>query len=75
MPWIRVHGDRPAFAIAKALGRQLALPDVDVWEIHEAFAAQALGVLRELPVQLSGFEVRLMSASPQWRRAVAIGHP
>jgi acetyl-CoA acetyltransferase len=27
---------------------------VDVWEIHEAFSAQALGVLRERPNQLGG---------------------
>ena len=24
---------------------------IDVWEVHEAFSAQALGVLRELPNQ------------------------
>src|SRR3984893_7812440 len=49
-------GIAPAFAIAKALGRaRLAPQDIDVWEVHEAFAAQALGVLRELPRQLDGF--------------------
>jgi acetyl-CoA acetyltransferase len=52
----------------------LAPADIDVWEIHEAFSAQALGVLRELPAQLDGFEV------PDERLnhnggAVAIGHP
>jgi acetyl-CoA acetyltransferase family protein len=68
-------GIAPAFAIAKALARAgLAPTDIDVWEIHEAFAAQALGVLRELPVQLDGFAV------PDERLnhnggAVAIGHP
>ncbi|MEA2404029.1 MAG: hypothetical protein QOE08_676, partial [Thermoleophilaceae bacterium] len=51
-------GIAPAFAIPKALQRAgLAPQDVDVWEVHEAFAAQALGVLRELPHQLDGFEV------------------
>ena len=33
-------------------GDQACRPDpeqIDVWEVHEAFSAQALGVLRELP--------------------------
>src|SRR5215472_7984981 len=46
-----VMGIAPAFAIPKALQRAgLGPADIDVWEVHEAFAAQALGVLRELPV-------------------------
>jgi acetyl-CoA acetyltransferase family protein len=70
-----IMGIAPAFAIPKALARAgLAAADIDVWEIHEAFSAQALGVLRELPAQLDGFEV------PDERLnhnggAVAIGHP
>ena len=64
----RMMGIAPAFAIAKALDRaQLAPHEIDVWEIHEAFAAQALGVLRELPNQLDGFQVpdeRLNPDSP-----------
>jgi acetyl-CoA acetyltransferase family protein len=71
----QVMGIAPAFAIPKALQRAgLAPADIDVWEVHEAFAAQALGVLRELPNQLDGFAV------PDERLnhnggAVAIGHP
>jgi acetyl-CoA acetyltransferase len=68
-------GIAPAFAIANALERaRLAPQDVDVWEIHAAFAAQALGVLRELPVQLGGFEVPDDRLNPNGG-AVAIGHP
>jgi acetyl-CoA acetyltransferase family protein len=68
-------GIAPAFAIAKALGRaRLAPTDIDVWEVHEAFAAQALGVLRELPVQLDGFVVPDERLNPNGG-AVAIGHP
>ncbi len=53
---LQFMGIAPAFAIAKALQRaQLAPTDIDVWEVHEAFAAQALGVLRELAHQLDGF--------------------
>ena len=48
--------------------------DIDVWEVHEAFAAQALGVLRELPRQLDGFEVPDDRLNPNGG-AVAIGHP
>jgi acetyl-CoA acetyltransferase len=68
-------GIAPAFAIAKALERaRLAPTDIDVWEVHEAFAAQALGVLRELPQQLNGFEVPDDRLNPNGG-AVAIGHP
>jgi acetyl-CoA acetyltransferase family protein len=68
-------GIAPAFAIAKALTRASLDPaDVDVWEVHEAFAAQALGVLRELPRQLDGFEIPDERLNPNGG-AVAIGHP
>jgi acetyl-CoA acetyltransferase family protein len=68
-------GIAPAFAIATALTRAGLTPaDVDVWEVHEAFAAQALGVLRELPRQLDGFEVPDERLNPNGG-AVAIGHP
>jgi acetyl-CoA acetyltransferase family protein len=68
-------GIAPAFAIAKALARARLSPvDIDVWEVHEAFAAQALGVLRELSVQLDGFEVPDDRLNPNGG-AVAIGHP
>jgi acetyl-CoA acetyltransferase family protein len=70
-----VMGIAPAFAIPKALARAgLAPGDVDVWEVHEAYAAQALGVLRELPNQLDGFEVPDQRLNPNGG-AVAIGHP
>jgi acetyl-CoA acetyltransferase family protein len=68
-------GIAPAFAITRALGRAGLVPtDIDVWEVHEAFAAQALGVLRELPIQLDGFEVPDDRLNPNGG-AVAIGHP
>jgi acetyl-CoA acetyltransferase family protein len=71
----QVMGIAPAFAIPKALERAgLAPADVDVWEVHEAFSAQALGVLRELPNQLDGFEVPDDRLNPNGG-AVAIGHP
>jgi len=68
-------GIAPAWAIAAALRRAgLAPATVDLWEIHEAFAAQALGVLRELPNQLDGYTVPDDKLNPNGG-AVAIGHP
>ncbi len=71
----QVMGIAPAFAIPKALARAGLRPEqIDVWEVHEAFSAQALGVLRELTVQLDGFEVPDERLNPNGG-AVAIGHP
>ncbi|MET7998343.1 thiolase family protein [Amycolatopsis sp. NPDC005232] len=68
-------GIAPAWAMAKALNRAGVAPaDVDIWEVHEAFAAQALGVLRELTNQLGGFAVPDEKLNPNGG-AVAIGHP
>jgi 3-oxo-5,6-didehydrosuberyl-CoA/3-oxoadipyl-CoA thiolase len=47
---------------------------IDVWEVHEAFSAQALGVLRELPNQLGRFMIPDEKLTPHGG-AVAIGHP
>jgi acetyl-CoA acetyltransferase family protein len=70
-----VMGIAPAYAIPIALRRAGVAPaDVDIWEVHEAFAAQALGVLRELPNQLNGFRVPDEKLNPNGG-AVAIGHP
>jgi acetyl-CoA acetyltransferase family protein len=71
----RYMGIAPAWAIATALERAAIRPEeVDIWEVHEAFAAQALGVLRELPNQLGGFQVPDDRLNPNGG-AVAIGHP
>jgi acetyl-CoA acetyltransferase family protein len=68
-------GIAPAFAMAKAIARAGLSPEaIDIWEVHEAFAAQALGVLRELPRQLDGFDVPDEKLNPNGG-AVAIGHP
>jgi acetyl-CoA acetyltransferase family protein len=68
-------GIAPAYAMAKALERAALSPaDIDIWEVHEAFAAQALGVLRQLPYELDGFEVPDDRLNPNGG-AVAIGHP
>jgi len=71
----QVMGIAPAWAIPMAIKRAGLRPqDIDLWEVHEAFSAQALGVLRELPKQLDGFEVPDEKVNPNGG-AVAIGHP
>jgi acetyl-CoA acetyltransferase family protein len=71
----RFMGIAPAFAIPKALRRAGLEPgQVDVWEVHEAYASVAVAILRELPEQLGGFEVPDEKLNPNGG-AVAIGHP
>jgi 3-oxo-5,6-didehydrosuberyl-CoA/3-oxoadipyl-CoA thiolase len=70
-----IMGLAPAWALPLAIQRAGLTPDqIDVWEVHEAFSAQALGVLRELPNQLDGFSVPDHNLTPNGG-AVAIGHP
>jgi acetyl-CoA acetyltransferase family protein len=70
-----IMGMAPAYALPKAIKRAgLAPEQIDVWEVHEAFSAQALGVLRELPRQLGGFTIPDEKLTPNGG-AVAIGHP
>ncbi|MUL85795.1 MULTISPECIES: thiolase family protein [unclassified Mycolicibacterium] len=70
-----VMGLAPAWALPLAIKRAGLTPEqIDVWEVHEAFSAQALGVLRELPNQLDGFTVPDDKLTPNGG-AVAIGHP
>ena len=68
-------GLAPAWALPLAIKRAGLTPEqIDVWEVHEAFSAHALGVLRELPNQLGGFVVPDEKLTPNGG-AVAIGHP
>lgn len=70
-----IMGIAPAWAMPAAIRRAGLTPQqIDVWEIHEAFSAQALGVLRELPNQLDGFVVPDDKLTPNGG-SVAIGHP
>ncbi len=59
----------PVPAIQKLLAKTgVKLSDIDVFELNEAFAAQSLGVLRDLP-ELDKSKVNLRGG------AIAIGHP
>src|ERR1700741_277445 len=70
-----IMGLAPAWALPLAIKRAGLTPEqIDVWEVHEAFSAQALGVLRELPNQLDGFVIPDEKLTPNGG-AVALGHP
>ena len=63
-----IMGIGPVEASRKALQRAgLTLDDIDLVELNEAFAAQALAVLKELPVPLQALNLD--------GGAIALGHP
>ena len=58
----------PVPATRKALSRAgLGVGDIDTWELNEAFAAQSLGVIRQLGIEET--RVNLHGG------AIALGHP
>jgi len=66
----RIMGVGPAYAIPLALQRAgLALKDMDVIEINEAFASQVLGCLKLLEIDFKDPRVNPNGG------AIAIGHP
>jgi acetyl-CoA acyltransferase len=63
-------GIGPIFAVRKLLARlKMSMADVDVFELNEAFAAQALAVTRELGLQDDSEKVNPNGG------AIALGHP
>lgn len=63
-----VMGLGPILAIQTALRKaELGLDDIDLYEVNEAFAAQVLGVLREVPIPR---EILNVNGS-----GIALGHP
>jgi 3-oxoadipyl-CoA thiolase len=66
----RVMGLGPVPATQKALARaRLSLADMDVLEFNEAFAAQALGCLKQLDIPFDDSRVNPNGG------AIAVGHP
>ena len=66
----RIMGIGPVPATAKALRRAgLSLDDIDVIELNEAFAAQALAVLREWEIDPEHERLNVNGG------AIALGHP
>ena len=63
-----IMGLGPVEATNKALARAgLTLADIDIFELNEAFAAQALGVVKELGIDASKMNLD--------GGAIALGHP
>src|SRR5690554_552503 len=72
----KVMGLGPVPAISNALkNANLTLKDIDLFELNEAFAAQALGVVKELAVEHGITEEDIMSKTNLNGGAIAIGHP
>jgi 3-oxoadipyl-CoA thiolase len=66
----RIMGMGPLAATRKLLSRlKLTLKDIDVIELNEAFASQALAVLRELGIPDDAAHVNPLGG------AIALGHP
>lgn len=63
-------GVGPRYAIPQALKQaNLSIEDIDIWEINEAFASQALYCLRELGIDNYMDRVNIHGG------AIALGHP
>lgn len=68
----RIMGVGPAPAIRKLLGKTgLTLSDIDLIELNEAFAAQSIGVLRELGIPVNSEVYRRINVNGG---AIALGH-
>jgi acetyl-CoA C-acetyltransferase len=72
----QVMGLGPVQAVTSALAKaELTISDVNVFELNEAFAAQALGVIRNLAAEHGvSAESILQRANPNGG-AIALGHP
>lgn len=75
----------PAYAIPAVLAKAgLKMKDIDVWEVHEAFAAQILANLKALDCDWFGktymglngkFGAPPMDKFNTWGGSLSIGHP
>ena len=69
-------GIAPAFAIPRPWRARAPRPEeIDIWEVHEAYASVAVAILRELPNQLDSPLQGRDEAPQSEQQAVAIGHP
>lgn len=63
-----IMGIGPVFAMRSALkNAKLSIEDIDLFELNEAFAAQAIAVLRDFPIPSEKLNVN--------GGAIALGHP
>lgn len=67
-----IMGIGPIYAVRKLLARlNMTIDDIDVVELNEAFASQALACLRDLGIE-DGFPFKKTNL---WGGALALGHP
>ncbi|OLQ72136.1 acetyl-CoA acetyltransferase [Photobacterium proteolyticum] len=72
----QVMGLGPVPAIANALQKaNMSLSDIDCFELNEAFAAQALGVIKQLSEQHDASEAWITDRANLSGGAIALGHP
>lgn len=72
----KVMGLGPTPAVRAALkDAGLKLQDIDLMELNEAFAAQALGVVHELSLEHGMSEEEILSKANVNGGAIALGHP
>ncbi|MGF1776032.1 acetyl-CoA C-acetyltransferase [Vibrio nomapromontoriensis] len=72
----KIMGLGPVEAVKQALNKaELSLSDVDTFEFNEAFAAQALGVIRSLAEECSVPSESIIEKSNPNGGAIALGHP
>ena len=71
-----VMGLGPVPAVRKALKNAgMKLSDMELIELNEAFAAQSLGVVRELSEEHGMSEDAIMEKTNVFGGAIALGHP
>lgn len=71
-----IMGLGPVEAVTKALAKaQLSTNDIDVYELNEAFAAQALGVIHKLAEQHQVSVASIQDKANLNGGAIALGHP
>ncbi len=71
-----VMGLGPVPAIRKALEKaRLSLSDMELIELNEAFAAQSLGVIKELSQEHGLSEEEIQARTNLFGGAIALGHP
>ncbi|EGR2797365.1 acetyl-CoA C-acetyltransferase [Vibrio navarrensis] len=71
-----IMGLGPVEAVTKALAKaQLSTDDIDVYELNEAFAAQALGVIHKLAEKHQVSVASIQDKANLNGGAIALGHP
>ncbi len=72
----KVMGLGPTYAIEKLLAKtNLSINDIDIFELNEAFAAQSIGVVKELANIYNVSEESILDKTNVCGGAIALGHP